>query len=349
MRVKVDLAERSYDVVVEKGARHLLNTLIAQKVPDARLVLIVAPDSLQRETWFDFAPEIAWSVISVPDGEQAKKMSVVEHLCEEFLAQGLSRRDVVVSVGGGATCDVAGFASAVYQRGVAVIHVATTLVAQVDAAIGGKTGVNLSSAKNMMGSFHQPVGVLCDLETLETLADRERLCGLGEIAKCWLLESRSLGELERSDLSKMVEVAVSLKAAIVSADEREGGQRALLNYGHTLAHALEAEQMRGASFDLRHGEAVAIGLAFAARLALRLGRVDQSVVTDHDAVLDFFDLPRNLPKSAEVEALLDAMSRDKKAHHSLTFVLADGAKFSVVDSISPVDVRAALDSFKEEQ
>lgn len=349
MRIRVDLAERSYDVLVERGARHQLNELIARRVPDARYVVLIAPETLQGESWFDFAPHVPWSIISIPDGEHAKKLSIVEQLCEEFLARGLSRRDVVVSVGGGATCDVAGFAAAVYQRGLSVIHVATTLVAQVDAAIGGKTGVNLAGAKNMVGSFHQPVGVLCDLETLETLPDRERLCGLGEIAKCWLLESRSIDELERTDLSHWIEVAISLKAAIVSADEREGAQRALLNYGHTLAHALEAEQMSGASFDLRHGEAVAIGLAFAARLARRLGRVDDTVVAHHDAVLDFLDLPRSMPPSANVEELLIAMSKDKKAHHSLTFVLAGGAEFSVVDSLSINDVRAALESFKEEK
>ncbi len=349
MRVGLDLAERSYDVVVERGARHRLNELIEQRVPDARFVVIVAPESLQGEAWFDFAPAIAWTVVTIPEGESAKSLTVIEKLCAEFVTLGLSRRDVVVSVGGGATTDVVGFAAAIYQRGVAVIHVATSLVAQVDAAIGGKTGVNLAGAKNMVGSFHQPVGVLCDLETLDTLADRERLCGLGEIAKCWLLESRTLGELEQSDLSTCIEVAVSLKAAIVSADERDGAQRALLNYGHTLAHALEAQQMLGAPFDLRHGEAVAIGLAFAARLAHHLGRVNHEFVAHSDAVLNYLDLPRTLPAGANVDALLAAMGRDKKAHHSLTFVLANGVNFSVVDSLQPSDVRTALEAFKGEQ
>ena len=346
MRVRLALGERSYDVVVESGARHRLNELISERVPHARFAAIVAPASLQSQPWFDLAPEIPWAVITIPEGEDAKKLSVIEFLCEQFATLGLSRRDVVIGVGGGASTDVAGFAAAVYQRGVATMHVATSLVAQVDAAIGGKTGVNLRGAKNMVGAFHQPVGVLCDLETLSTLPERERLCGLGEIAKCWLLESRSAEDLKRSDLGTWIEVAVSLKAAIVSADEREGAQRALLNYGHTLGHALEAEQMLGATFDLRHGEAVAIGLAFAARLAQRLGRVDASFVAHHDAVLDQLGLPRRLPAGLNSDGVLAAMSRDKKAHHSLTFVLGDGSGFSVVDAISETDVRATLELFK---
>ena len=346
MRIKLDLAERSYDIVVRADARVDLAELIARKVPRANLAVIVAPLSLQHQSWFQIHLDIPWTVVTVPEGEKAKKLEIVEQLCAEFSSLGLSRHDVVVSVGGGATTDVAGFAAAVYQRGVAVIHVATSLVAQVDAAIGGKTGVNLAHGKNLVGAFHQPVGVLCDLSTLATLPARERLCGLGEVAKCWLLESRSVEELRRTSEHEWIEAAIRLKAAIVSMDEREGGRRALLNYGHTLGHALEAQQLEGQHLDLRHGEAVAIGLAFAIRLARRLGRVGDDAVYEHDAVLSFFGLPATLPAAAEIEPLLRAMARDKKAHHSLTFVLAKGAAFDVVADISSKDVRDELELFK---
>jgi 5-deoxy-5-amino-3-dehydroquinate synthase len=349
VRVTVDLAERSYDVVVEPGARHQLAALVAARAPRAAAVAIVASERIQRQPWFDLDPGVASSVVTVPDGEGAKRLETVEALCTRFAEMGLSRRDLIVSAGGGAATDVAGFAAAVYLRGVAVVHVATSLVAQVDAAIGGKTGVNLAVGKNLVGAFHQPLGVLCDLETLATLPERERRCGLGEIAKCWLLEGHDANELRERGEAAWVAAAVGLKATIVSADERESGARALLNYGHTLAHALEAEQLGGHEIDLAHGEAVAIGLAFAVRLAWRLGRVAESEVARHDAVLDALGLPRTLPDGLSHERLLAAMGRDKKAHHSLSFVLDGPDGFELVSGIDPAQVLAALEEFEGER
>ena len=345
MRVRVDLTDRAYDVAIGEGVRHELASLIATRVPDAQMAAIIVPASLRQQPWFDLSTHVDTVIIEVPDGESAKTLAQIESLCESFVAHGLSRRDVVVGVGGGATTDLAGFAAAVYQRGVAVAHVATSLVAQVDAAIGGKTAVNLVAGKNLVGAFHQPVGVLCDLETLSTLPEREWRCGQGEVAKCWLLEGRSARELGTASSEDWISAAVALKSRIVSADEREGGQRALLNYGHTLAHALEAQKLSGSPLDVLHGEAVAIGIAFAVRLALRLGRVGTETVVAHDDVLAHWGLPTMLPGPLRATDLLAAMAKDKKAHHNLTFVLPGADGFSVVPDLPFDTVNAALLDF----
>ena len=210
-----------------------------------------------------------------------------------FAAWGLTRNDVVVSVGGGVVCDTAGFAAATYHRGVAVVHVATTLLAQVDAAIGGKTGVNLPEGKNLVGAFWQPAAVLCDTDTLGSLPPREHRSGLGELAKYHFLSGEPLDDLA---LDARIARAVAIKAAVVAADERElTGRRAILNYGHTLGHALETS----GSYDLRHGEAVAVGLVFAAELARTLDRIDDERVRYHRSVVGAYDLPMALPAGAD--------------------------------------------------
>ncbi len=344
MTIRVELAERSYEVFVGPGVRHQLTEVVARVVPEARVALIVAPASLQQLKWFDIATGLEQHVLEIPEGEAAKDFATLAFLSSEFSRRGLSRRDVVVSVGGGATTDVVGFAAAAYLRGVAVIHVATSLVAQVDAAIGGKTGINIPLGKNLVGAFHQPRAVFCDSEVLQTLPERERQCGRGEIAKCWILEGRSVADLARSTLEEQIVQSVALKSRIVSGDEREGGERALLNYGHTLAHALEAQSLAGRSLDLRHGEAVAIGIAFAVRLSRRLGLVGDVDVKYQDDVLDTLGLPRQLPTGLSIDELLLAMARDKKAHHDLTFVLATTDGFQTVANISASTVREELEA-----
>ena len=199
--------------------------------------------------------------------------------------------------------DVAGFAAATYHRGTAYVNVATSLLAQVDAAIGGKTGVNLPEGKNLVGAFWQPNAVLCDTETLSTLPPREWACGRGEIAKYAFL-----GDAPTADqpIEEQVARCVGIKAAVVAEDEREGGRRMILNYGHTLAHALEGAALADhPDWDLRHGEAVAIGLLFAALLAQRLGRIDEDRVAEHRAVIGSFDLPTDLPAGADAAELVD--------------------------------------------
>jgi 5-deoxy-5-amino-3-dehydroquinate synthase len=261
-------------------------------------------------------------VFVIGDGETAKSMATVENLCSQWAQWGLTRGDVVVAVGGGLVTDVAGFAASVYHRGVPVVFVATTLLAQIDAAIGGKTGVNLPEGKNLVGSFWQPTAVLCDTEVLRTLPDREVRNGFGELAKYRFLGLATEGatSLEDPALPETVAACVAIKAAVVADDERESGRRAILNYGHTLAHALEID----GGFDLRHGEAVAIGLVFAARLGHALGRIDADAVNRHVDVVAGYGLPTTLPLGARPGDLVALMARDKKAIDGLTFVL-DGA------------------------
>jgi 5-deoxy-5-amino-3-dehydroquinate synthase len=313
--VEVPLGVRSYDVVVGDGARHHLPAVLP---PGVRRAAVVT----QAGVGVSVDPGCESRVFVIGDGETAKSMATVENLCSQWAQWGLTRGDVVVAVGGGLVTDVAGFAASVYHRGVPVVFVATTLLAQIDAAIGGKTGVNLPEGKNLVGSFWQPTAVLCDTEVLRTLPDREVRNGFGELAKYRFLGLATEGatSLEDPALPETVAACVAIKAAVVADDERESGRRAILNYGHTLAHALEID----GGFDLRHGEAVAIGLVFAARLGHALGRIDADAVNRHVDVVAGYGLPTTLPLGARPVDLVALMARDKKAIDGLTFVL-DGA------------------------
>jgi 5-deoxy-5-amino-3-dehydroquinate synthase len=241
--------------------------------------------------------------------------------------------------------DAAGFAAAVYHRGVAVVHVATTLLGQVDAAIGGKTGVNLPEGKNLVGAFWQPAAVLCDTEVLASLPEREYRSGCGEMAKYHFL-GRPGEDLEALALDERVARCVEIKASFVAADEREtaagatgaGRPRSCLNYGHTLGHALET----AGRYDLRHGEAVAVGLLFAARLAARLGRIGDDRVRRHDDVVESYGLRRPLPAGSDLQALVELMARDKKSQGGLSFVLDGPRGVEPVHDVAPADVEAAL-------
>ena len=348
MRIAVELGARSYEVVLGAGARHELAALVHERAPQARVAAIVTSGTLRRQPWFSLDAGIEQHVVEVPEGESAKSLRALGELCERLADLSLSRRDVIVGVGGGAVTDLAGFAAAVYLRGISLVQVPTSVAGQVDAAIGGKTAVNLRAGKNLVGAFHQPLGVLCDFDTLATLPERERRSGLGEVAKCWLLEGRRASDLDAGAMAELIALSVRLKAAIVSGDETEGGDRALLNYGHTLGHALEAVALERAEDELRHGEAVAVGLCFAARLARRLGRVGDDEVANHDGVVADLGLSRRLPPYAATEDLIAIMARDKKAHHDLTFVLAGAPGFDVVRGVEAGVVAETLDRFRGE-
>ncbi len=348
MIVDVDLGERSYDIVVEEGARHRLRELLSERAPNVKCVALVTSVPLESMPWFDLESGVDQFVLSAPDGEAAKTMLSLEGVLETLAGRRLSRDDAIVGVGGGAITDLAGFAASVYLRGVALVQVPTSLVGQVDAAIGGKTAVNLRAGKNLVGAFHQPLGVLCDTNVLDTLPERERRSGLGEIAKCWLLEGRDADELAATTFANLIATSVRLKAALVMSDEFERGERVLLNYGHTLAHALEKLALERDVGELRHGEAVAVGVAFAARLARQLDRVDDSVIAAHDAVLDGLGLERRLPRGVDADAILEAMSHDKKARHDLSFVLPGPTGFTLVSGVDEAVVRRALENFKGE-
>jgi 5-deoxy-5-amino-3-dehydroquinate synthase len=218
---------------------------------------------------------------------------------------------------------------------VAVVHVPTTLLGMIDAAVGGKTAVNLPEGKNLVGAFWQPSAVLCDTDVLDTLPPREWRCGLGEMAKYHFLTGEDLGAL---GLDERIARCVAIKAEVVAADERESGRRALLNYGHTLAHALEI----AGDHDLRHGEAVGIGLVFAAELAHDLGRIDEARVDRHREVVGGYGLATDLPAGLDPDDLLALMARDKKAVRGLTFILDGPDGVEVVPAVDTAAVRATL-------
>ncbi|MDP6975026.1 MAG: 3-dehydroquinate synthase family protein [Acidimicrobiales bacterium] len=328
IRVDVPLAgDRSYPVLVGPGASAHLADVLPAGVRRAAIVT-QAGIGLEVETG------IEQRVFPIGDGEPAKSLATIEDLCRAFAAWGLTRGDVVVGVGGGVVTDVAGFAAASYHRGLPVVHVATSLLAQIDAAIGGKTGVNLPEGKNLVGAFWQPSAVLCDTAALDTLPEAEMRCGLGEMAKYHFLGG---GDLEALDLEARIARCVEIKAEVVAADERESGRRAVLNYGHTLGHALETT----GGYGLRHGEAVAIGLVYAAELGRALGRIDDERVAEHRRIVTGYGLPGRIPDDAVDGELLAAMGRDKKAVDGLTFAL-DGP--SGVEVVSGVDEALVADT-----
>ncbi len=331
--VHVDLGDRSYHVLVGSGVRSELAAMLPKSARRAAII---------TQTGIPLAvdPGIPYEVFVIGQGEQHKSLATIETLCRGFATMGLTRNDVIIGLGGGMVTDIAGFAAASWHRGIAVVHVSTTLLGMVDAAIGGKTGVNLPEGKNLVGAYWQPSGVLCDLDALTTLSPREMRCGMGEMAKYHFLTGDDLLGMELVD---RIARCVQIKADIVGADEREGGRRALLNYGHTLAHALEI----AGDFSLAHGEAVAIGLIYAAHLGHELGRISGARVQQHyDVVGGLYELNTSLPEF-DHQMLLGLMGRDKKALDGLTFVLDSDNGVEVVAGVSADAALNALRSMAE--
>ena len=270
-------------------------------------------------------------LVPVPDGEEAKTAAEAAR-CWEALGQAeFTRSDAVVTLGGGATTDLGGFVAATWLRGVRVVHLPASLLAMVDAAVGGKTGINTRAGKNLVGSFHEPVGVLCDLALLDTLPREELVAGLGEVVKCGfirdpvildLVESTDPTELTSDSpvLRELVERAIRVKIDVVVADLKDTGDREVLNYGHTMAHAIE----RASDYAVRHGEAVAIGSVYVAELARLAGVLDDATAERHRAAFERVGLPTRW-YGASYEELRAAMAVDKKARGSkLRFVVLSG-------------------------
>jgi 3-dehydroquinate synthase len=294
---------------------------------------------------------IACSLIVVPRGERAKRPAVLFRLWNRLAAYGLTRHDLVVALGGGVTGDLAGFAAATWLRGVDWLNVPTTLLAQVDSSIGGKTAIDLEAGKNLAGAFHQPIGVLVDPATLLTLPPRQRRSGLAEVVKTgmavdaalfgWLeREAEAVAAGETAALAGAISRSLRAKARVVARDERDAGPRTALNFGHTLGHALEAA--RGYRGPL-HGEAVAVGMRVAAALSVRCAGLDPGARERHDALLDRFSLPRRMPKTP-LARLFERMERDKKADaRGVRWVLTPRVGHASVPRLIPRRlVRAAL-------
>jgi len=333
-RIDVRLPGREYPVLIGQG---VVND-IAQFLPTtARKAVIITQSGIPA----NLALPIESKTVIIGQGESTKSLATIESLSQEFADMGITRNDVIIGVGGGMVTDIAGFAASTWHRGTPVVHVATSLLAMVDAAIGGKTGVNLPQGKNLVGAFWQPSAVFCDLDSLATLPERELRCGLGEVAKYHFLTGDDLLAMR---LDERVARCVGIKGSFVEQDERESGKRAFLNYGHTLAHALETV----GNHQLAHGEAVAIGLIFAARLARALGRIDDARVDYHELVVgQTYSLQTRMPDGLDIDALLAAMARDKKALNGLTFILDSPQGLEIVAGISAEVVRSELVSFSQ--
>jgi 3-dehydroquinate synthase len=340
-----------YDVHIGHGVSDRVGALVG----DAQRVAVVHAPGLTVDV---DAPEVL--DIELPDGEAAKSAAVVADAWERLGAAGFTRSDAVVTVGGGATTDVGGFIAATWLRGVRVVHVPTSLLGMVDAAVGGKTGIDTAAGKNLVGSFHEPTGVLCDLDHLATLPAAELVSGLGEVVKCgFIADPEILAVVERdpsavldpaSDaLAEVVVRSVRVKAEVVAGDLRETGGadghpgREVLNYGHTLAHAIE----KVTGYGVRHGEAVSLGMVYVAALARLAGRLDEPTAARHAAVLGSVGLPTTW-SGAPFDDLLPVMRVDKKARGAtLRFVVLDGlARPSVMSGPGEDLLRAAYEELR---
>ena len=333
-RIDVRLPGREYPVLIGHG---VIQDIASFLPPSARKAVIITQSGIPA----NLALPIESKTVIIAQGESTKSLATIESISQEFADMGITRNDVIIGVGGGMVTDIAGFAASTWHRGTPVVHVATSLLAMVDAAIGGKTGVNLPQGKNLVGAFWQPSAVFCDLDSLATLPERELRCGLGEVAKYHFLTGDNLLAMS---LDERVARCVGIKGSFVEQDERESGKRAFLNYGHTLAHALETV----GNHQLAHGEAVAIGLIFAARLARALGRIDDARVDYHELVVgQTYSLQTRMPAGLDIDALLAAMARDKKALNGLTFILDSPQGLEIVAGISAEVVRSELVNFSQ--
>lgn len=335
-------AERPYDVVVGHGLLGELRPLLGD---ECRRVAIIAPaalattaEAVREDLLADGLEAIA---LEVPEGEAAKTPDVAA-FCWSVLGQaGFTRTDAIVGIGGGSTTDLAGFVAATWLRGVRVVHIPTTVLGMVDAAVGGKTGINTDAGKNLVGSFHEPTGVLCDLTALQTLPAHDLVAGLAESIKCGLVRDPVILDLVLDDpldavrpdsvrLREIIERSIQVKADVVSGDLREtvGGPlgREMLNYGHTLGHAIE----RVEDYRWRHGAAISVGMMYVAELARLAGRLDDATVELHREALGAVGLPTTYA-GAPWERLLAAMRIDKKARGDLLrFVVLEGVGWPVI-------------------
>lgn len=355
-KVRVELGERSYEIVVGRGNLPGIGGRISDFGFSPVVIVVSNPTVFGL-----YGDAVASSLegagyrcshVLIPDGEEYKDYFWTYHLLSGMLRNRLDRNSCLVALGGGVIGDMAGFAASVYMRGIHFIQVPTTLLAQVDSSVGGKTGVNHALGKNMIGTFYQPRLVWMDIATLETLPRRELLCGIAEILKYGVIwdpalfdfmehnRERILG-LEPGALGHIIKRSCEIKAEVVSQDERESGLRAILNYGHTIGHAIETET--GYSRFL-HGEAVAIGMHYAARLSAAMGLLDGRQVERIKAVIDAYGLPAALPGDLNADNLIVHMKMDKKATaQTMKFVLPEAVgKVRIATDVSEEDIKRAL-------
>jgi 3-dehydroquinate synthase len=350
-------AERPYDVLVGRGLLGALPGVLGEEV---RRVAIIHPAALRasaeavRTDLLDAGLDAI--LLETPDAEDAKTAEVAA-FCWSVLGQaGFTRSDAIVGLGGGATTDLAGFVAATWLRGVRVVHLPTTLLGMVDAAVGGKAGINTAEGKNLVGAIHEPAGVLCDLNTLDTLPRNDLVAGLAEVVKAGFIRDTTILDLVEADpgaatdpagrvLRELIERAIRVKADVVAGDLRETtralGGREILNYGHTLGHAIE----RAERYRWRHGAAVSVGMVFAAELSFLAGRLDEAGVDRHRSVLTSLGLPTAYG-GAPWAQLQEAMLVDKKARGStLRFIILERIGSPIfLDGPDPVQLLGAFDA-----
>lgn len=357
-RIRVPLSS-PYTVFVGKGLLGRVRELVKLPSGTEKVCLVSHPrirrlwgKTLERSfrgsgvsaTWWTF-----------PEGEERKTLETSARLLRALARAEVHRGDVVVALGGGVVGDLAGFAASAYARGIAFVQVPTTLLAMVDAAIGGKTGVNLPQGKNLVGTFHQPLGVIADVDVLTTLPERELRGGLAEVVKYAFIADPPLADLvvresedilgRRSDLEALVARCARIKAGIVAADEREAGVRAVLNYGHTLGHAIEAlsvsGRLRGTTQKIHHGEAISIGMVYAAAVSVLAGKAQEDLVAEHRRVLSAVGLPTTIEGIGWTE-VRERMGMDKKYARGLRLVLLEGSGRPVVRAVGERTLRRAF-------
>ncbi len=358
--VRVALGERGYDIVIGRGLLGRLGTRVAALRPGAAAAIVtdetVARHHLPAAEAALAAAGVRTARVVVPAGEGSKRWSMIERVCDALLAEKIERRDLVVALGGGVVGDLAGFAAAIARRGLDVVQVPTTLLAQVDSSVGGKTGINSTHGKNLVGAFHQPVLVIADTALLDTLPPREFRAGYAEVAKYGLINDAAFFawlEANWRDVfsggpgrEHAIATSCRAKAAIVARDERETGERQLLNLGHTFGHAFEAAA--GFSDRLLHGEAVALGMALAFAFSARRGLLSPAEADRVTAHLAAIGLPTRVSDVAGgtpgVDQLMDLMAQDKKVKRGrLTFILARGIGRSfIAPDVDAAEVRAFL-------
>lgn len=352
----VDLDARGYPVYI---GRDLLadSALLAPHIAGSQVVIVsnetVAPLYVERVKSALGARQLVTEVV-LPDGEQYKTLATLSVIFDRAMADKHNRSTTFIAVGGGVVGDITGFAAACYQRGVNFIQIPTTLLAQVDSSVGGKTGVNHELGKNMIGAFHQPRAVLIDINTLQTLPARELSAGLAEVLKYGLISDQSfyrwlqehmprLLAREEAALAEAIERSCAIKAQVVAEDEREGGIRAILNLGHTFGHAIETGQGYGTWL---HGEAVAVGMLLALELSARRGWIAYSEVEDFRELLSGMHLPVRVPADMDAELFLTLMSRDKKVIDGQLrlILLQDIGAACIADDVTEPELRELLQS-----
>ncbi len=355
VRISINVQPKPYTALIKRGVLGEAGACLRELLPDAKRCFVITMPSLRRR-WANrlmaslAAAQFEPKLLEMPDGERHKRMATVERLAERLVELGADRNAVLIALGGGVVGDVTGFLASVYMRGIDVVQIPTTVLAQVDASIGGKTGVNLKAGKNLVGAFHQPRAVLIDPEVLSTLPEREFRSGLYEALKCGVIGNPTLFERfeqhshailkrEPAEIENLITESVKLKASVVSEDEREGGLRRILNFGHTIGHALEAYTNYR---HFLHGEAVAWGMIAAAQIAAETGTCDSRTAERiRTAVLGLGSLPRvEVPPNRVLRLLQsDKKTKDRAVHFVLPSAIG---KTEIVNNVPHRAVTSAV-------